>query len=196
MKTPILLSIVTGLTALTAIAQDDSSNQGGGENQKPSRKGPPPSRLVLTLDADHDKVISADEIAASPTALATLDKNSDGQLTKDEFARPKPRKGNDAKAREDGDKPSGNRPPPPDRLAGAIDADHDRVITTEEIAAAPESLATLDKNEDGQLTRDEYAPKPRRKPHGPKNDDESSERPQRPGGSEEPQRPESGEPQE
>jgi hypothetical protein len=164
MKTPIRLGILTGLMAITAIAQDDNS-QANGNDQAPPRKGPPPSRLVLTLDANHDRVISADEIASSPTALVTLDKNGDGQLTKDEFARPKPRK--NAPARNDSDKTTGHRPPPPpDRLAGAIDADHDRVITAEEIAAAPKSLATLDKNGDGQLTPNEFAPKPRRKPHG------------------------------
>lgn len=167
MKTPILLSIVTGLAAFTAIAQEnDTQGAGNQNNQNDERKGPPPSRLVLVLDADHDRVISAEEIAASSDALETLDKNADGELTRDEFARPRPRKGGDAKEREEGDKPSSQRQPPPDRVAGALDSDHDGVITQEEIAAAPEALATLDKNEDGQLTRDEFAPKPRRKPHG------------------------------
>jgi hypothetical protein len=39
----------------------------------------------------------------------------------------------------------------------AIDADHDRVITTSELANAPAMLLTLDKNGDGKLTRDEAA---------------------------------------
>jgi hypothetical protein len=153
-----------GLTALPLIAQDDSST--GGNNQNNDRKGPPPSRLVITLDADHDKVISAAEIANATAALEPLDKNGDGELTKEEFARPKPRKDKQENAREDDQKPSSQRPPPPDPLVKALDADHDKVIDAAELADAPAALATLDKNTDGQLTREEFAPKPRRKPHG------------------------------
>lgn len=44
--------------------------------------------IVMALDANHDGVISADEIANAPAALKTLDKNGDGQLTKDEYLPP------------------------------------------------------------------------------------------------------------
>ena len=45
----------------------------------------------------------------------------------------------------------------------AIDADHDHVITTVELANAPAALRSLDKNGDGKLTRDEAgAPMPAR----------------------------------
>jgi hypothetical protein len=173
MKTPILLGTIAALTALPLMAQDDS--QTSGETQKIDRKGPPPSRLVLTLDADHDKVISAAEIANTPAALAALDKNGDGALSKDEFARPKPPKDKTAQARDDDEKPSSQRPPPPDPLVKALDADKDRIISAAEIADSPAALATLDKNADGQLTPDEFAPKPRRKPHGPRNGGSSSD---------------------
>jgi len=40
----------------------------------------------------------------------------------------------------------------------ALDADHDGVISTAEIAAAPAALKSLDKNGDGKLTEDEVRP--------------------------------------
>jgi hypothetical protein len=41
--------------------------------------------VLAALDADHDSEISAKEIANAPAALKTLDKNTDGKLTHDEF---------------------------------------------------------------------------------------------------------------
>lgn len=64
----------------------------------------------------------------------------------------------------DGDDPQ-DRPPhrPPMRpmpLIDALDKDKDGIISAKEIADAPESLKTLDKNGDGQLTPDEVLPPP------------------------------------
>jgi Ca2+-binding EF-hand superfamily protein len=42
----------------------------------------------------------------------------------------------------------------------ALDTDHDGMLSAAEIAAAPRSLATLDRNQDGRLTDDEYLPPP------------------------------------
>ena len=67
-------------------------------------------------------------------------------------------------AGQDGQGPEGNRPPPPPLIA-ALDANHDGVIDAAEIANASAALRTLDKNGDGKLTRDEFAPRP---PGGPK----------------------------
>ena len=41
--------------------------------------------VVLALDADHDGVLSAAEIASAPGALKALDTNGDGMLSKDEL---------------------------------------------------------------------------------------------------------------
>jgi hypothetical protein len=45
-------------------------------------------------------------------------------------------------------------------IIAALDTDGDGVISAEEIANAAASLRKLDKNGDGQLTPDEYRPKP------------------------------------
>jgi hypothetical protein len=47
---------------------------------------------------------------------------------------------------------------PPLPLVIALDANHDGVIDSNEIANASAALKTLDKNGDGQLTADEYLP--------------------------------------
>ena len=44
----------------------------------------------------------------------------------------------------------------------ALDTDKDGTLSSDEIANASESLKKLDKNGDGQLTPDEYRPRPTR----------------------------------
>jgi Ca2+-binding EF-hand superfamily protein len=39
---------------------------------------------LVALDTDSNGEISAEELAAAPTALRKLDRNGDGQLTEDE----------------------------------------------------------------------------------------------------------------
>src|SRR5271154_5380195 len=48
--------------------------------------------------------------------------------------------------------------PPPLPIVEVLDANHDHVIDSTEIANASAALKTLDKNGDGQLTPDEYLP--------------------------------------
>ncbi len=48
--------------------------------------------IAAALDTDHNGILSADEIANSPAALRTLDRDGDGQLTADEL-RPMRREG-------------------------------------------------------------------------------------------------------
>jgi protein tyrosine phosphatase (PTP) superfamily phosphohydrolase (DUF442 family) len=45
----------------------------------------PPWLLLQALDANHDGIIDADELADASTALEALDKNGDGRLTADEY---------------------------------------------------------------------------------------------------------------
>jgi len=178
---------------------------GDGENPKNPAGQRPPDPLLHALDTDNDGIISADEIKNASDALKKLDKNNDGQLTRDEYAPPPPpppqgdgqRKGGprdgskasaaatktadkkpddwpfgkdkaapagDTKTGADkpaGDPPKGQRPPPPPSpLLQALDTDGDGIISADEIGTAPESLAKLDKNNDGQLGPREYMPAP------------------------------------
>ncbi len=48
--------------------------------------------------------------------------------------------------------------PPPAPIFSALDTSSDQVIDDSEINYAPTSLASLDKNADGQLQPDEYRP--------------------------------------
>jgi hypothetical protein len=67
-----------------------------------------------------------------------------------------------AGARNGGDNNQNHPKPPP--LIGALDANHDGVISAEEIANAPKSLESLDKNNDGQLGPREYMGRPEQPP--------------------------------
>ena len=117
-------------------------------------------RLILVLgalDADHDNVISAAEIADASAVLNKLDKNHDGKLTAEECGLRLP-------SRLEADAQLAARV----RLGfmrthpslAALDADHDGEISAIEINRAPAALATLDKNGDGRLTVDEVLPDP------------------------------------
>ena len=78
----------------TMVALNKLTGETVWKNYVPDRAGGPPNRgpstnspnvietdlLLSTLDKDHDKVISANEVAAAPTVLLTLDKNQDGKL--------------------------------------------------------------------------------------------------------------------
>jgi hypothetical protein len=175
-----LAVLALGTSALVVSAQDNNdgppgSNGGPGPNGGPAggpggpgggpgrHHRPPPLPLILSLDANHDGIIDASEIANASVALKTLDKNGDGQLTIDEYMPPLPK-----------DAPADAPRPPMPLILKALDANGDGVIDATEIANATVALKTLDKNGDGQLTRDEYLGKhpghPPRNGNGPEGD--------------------------
>ena len=113
-KITIALAVLAlGASAFVASAQDNSNPPGDGSSNGPRPNGhrPPPPAIIAALDANHDGVIDADEIANAPAALKTLDKNGDGKLTPDELrpSRPPMNGGNES----DNDRPPG--PPPGDQ---------------------------------------------------------------------------------
>lgn len=131
----------------------------------PTRGPRPPFPIIAALDTDKNHVLSAEEIAAAPTSLLSLDKDNNGALTKDEL-RPDFRKPKDqtdgsenAQAEPPADAPQegrGKRPAPP--ILAALDADKDGELSAEEIANSVANLKLLDENSDGQLTPDEIGP--------------------------------------
>ena len=114
------------------------------------RRPPPPQPLLVMLDANRDGKLTPDEIASSSSALGELDKHDDGMLTRKELL-PRP------------PKDKSKQPPPPlpkgpSPLMGALDLDKDGILSADEIVDAPLSLASLDKNDDGTISRRELHP--------------------------------------
>src|SRR3954463_16035654 len=105
LKQLMIIALTIGIPAWSTVAQDGSNrphrkgpplsenggSQGGpqdGQQGGPGSEGKghrPPPPIIAALDANHDGIISADEIANAATVLKALDKNGDGQLTADEL---------------------------------------------------------------------------------------------------------------
>jgi len=118
------MKTMLALLALSASTLIINAQDAGGpppDGERPPRQGPgggpggmnnhrpPPSPLMEVLDANHDGVIDADEIANASAALKTLDKNGDGKLTQDELRPHRPRGGGEGPGRPPG--PDGQQPP-------------------------------------------------------------------------------------
>lgn len=108
--------------------------------------------LLSTLDKDHNKVISADELAASPTVLLTLDKNQDGKLSEDEVT--PANAGSSGQGRRRG--PGVMRMM---KAHSAMDANEDGELVALEIQNAAVALQKINANRDDNLTEDEVGMK-------------------------------------
>ncbi len=118
MKSVIALALLTiGATALLVSAQDNNADgpPGSGQGQGgPGMGHRPPPPLMTALDANHDGIIDADEIANASAALKTLDKNGDGKLTQDELRPARPAGGPGGRTGDPGSAggpPEGGQPP-------------------------------------------------------------------------------------
>ncbi|EEF59206.1 EF-hand domain-containing protein [Pedosphaera parvula] len=169
----IVFALTLGTSLLTVSAQTrpgrgvripshGAGNSGGNTNSSQGpMQGPPPSPILMVLDADHNGIISASEIMDAPVALLKLDKNGDGQLTPDELRPPLPPQNGHQTNAPQGLPPHGGgqgMQPPVPYLMTVLDTNHDGVLSAEEIANAPAALAELDTNGDAQLTHDEFCP--------------------------------------
>jgi len=72
-----------------ALDGNTSPAPAGGDQGGPGRGGhrqhPPLPAIIRVLDVNHDGIIDSNEIANARAELLTLDKNHDGQLTRDEY---------------------------------------------------------------------------------------------------------------
>jgi hypothetical protein len=123
MKTMLVL-VALGASALIINAQDTGGSAPTGDRPFRGQGGPGgpggpggrrmgPAPLMEALDANHDGVIDAAEIANASAALKALDKNGDGKLTQEELRPPRPQGGpqggGDRQGRPPG--PNGQNPP-------------------------------------------------------------------------------------
>ncbi len=88
MKTTIATLIA--LTAGLSVLQAQSAPVSGSPKTSTQRAKASPPLVVATLDANHDGIIDAGEIANASQALKSLDKNADGRLTGNELRRSRP----------------------------------------------------------------------------------------------------------
>jgi EF hand len=99
----LLTTLALGLSSLGTLAQNTQPQVPPGNRPPPGENGPPPGGpfgrggpgrpgfrppLMEVLDANHDGIIDADEIANASNALKKLDKNNDGKITPDEYRPP------------------------------------------------------------------------------------------------------------
>ena len=115
-----------------------------------AQPGPPrQSPIIAAVDTDRDGTVSASELSGAARALATLDKNHDGQLTADEF---RPQFGGERR----GGGPQGNAAGGSEDLLKslmALDANSDGQLSKSEVPERMQGLFTRgDKNSDGVLS--------------------------------------------
>jgi hypothetical protein len=90
-KTPLILATLIVSCSSIVFGQGGDKQTPGGSRRGHGGPGAgrrPPSPIIAALDLNRDGVISADEIAKAPESLKKLDKNGDGQLTRDELRPP------------------------------------------------------------------------------------------------------------
>ncbi len=90
MKTTIatLIALTAGLSVLQA--QSVTAPASASRKASTQRAKASPPLVVATLDADHNGIIDAGEIANASQALKSLDKNADGRLSREELRRSRP----------------------------------------------------------------------------------------------------------
>lgn len=165
MKTASRFLLVLG-TALAlgtaAVAQTEAPPPGprGPHGRKGGPGRGPMHPVIRVLDADHDRVVSATELANAPTALRTLDTDGDGIVAATELRPGRPANAPTPPADAPARPPRDVAPRGTDPLMLALDANADGALSAAEIANAVKSLQALDANADGALTLDELRPLP------------------------------------
>jgi hypothetical protein len=99
--TTLLLALSIGPLAAQPLPPQQNGGSGAQGGQQQGQPGmppggghrPPPPPIIGAIDADHNGVISSDEMQNAAQALQGLDANGDGQLTPDEFCGQPPQGG-------------------------------------------------------------------------------------------------------
>jgi hypothetical protein len=149
--------------ALSLNAQTDSGRPHGGRG--PGGHGGPGGPglvIVRTLDVDQNHELSEGELNNATSALRSLDRDGDGNISVAELrpARPTPPAGAPTPPADAPKRDGDDRPRPLDPLMLALDANADGSLSKEELANATRSLNALDANGDKKLTPDEFRPLP------------------------------------
>lgn len=152
--TMVALNKLTGETIWKTLVPDRGTgagpqNPGMGANRPSLMLNDP---VLSALDADHNKEISAEELAASVAVLGKLDKNQDGTLSEDEVTLQMGERGGQGEGQRRRRGPGIMRMI---KVHSALDADESGVIDEAEIKNAVAALQKLDTNRDGKLTEEE-----------------------------------------
>src|SRR5262245_29868826 len=97
----LLALLALGASAWMLTAQDAGTHPRGHRPPPPDgppgpgHHHPPPPPVLVVLDANHDRVIDASEIANASNALLHLDENGDGKLDREELRPPFPPPGDE-----------------------------------------------------------------------------------------------------
>jgi len=148
--------VIVLLAAFGVRAQEPSRQGGAGVF------GPPRGFAIFqALDADHDNSLSASEIDAAPMVLKAMDKNADGRISGDEFPALAARGRGEGRGRGGsgvGDEPPA-APPTPDEMTAtlmAFDRNRDGKLVKAEVPERMQGMfERADANHDGVLTADE-----------------------------------------
>jgi Ca2+-binding EF-hand superfamily protein len=148
----LILSAVSlvGAEATSQVARHDLEFRPAAETRSPVERMH--SLIFAAIDFDRDGVLSAAEMTNASMALRALDLNDDGLLAVDELRRVQLSQPTAARG------PRTGSVSPGFILAFTLDANHDGLIQTMEMANAATSLKALDINGDGQLTLGELRP--------------------------------------
>lgn len=149
--------VLAGVLVCGGVLAAIGAQRGGGRGQAGPERMLRMLPVMRVLDADQDGVVSSAELANASAALATLDKDQDGQLTLEEMRPeiPENRGPRPSIAPPDGARGRGGPNAP---VMGAIDGNGDGELSAEEIQGAAAALNALDTDGNGRLDAAELRP--------------------------------------